>query len=83
MRKEVITIGIVLMVVGTIFTFVTLGFGFVCSFPLIFIGFIILIIGAIMPKIKEDEVNQEQQEETNNEFVDLWGESCQMPMQDM
>ena len=24
-----------------------------------------------MPKIKEDEVNQEQQEETNNEFVEL------------
>ena len=71
MRKEVITIGIVLMVVGTVFSFVTLGFGFVCSFPLIFIGFIILIIGAIMPKIKEDEVNQEQQEETNNEFVEL------------
>jgi len=30
---------------------------------LIFIGFIIIIIGAIMPKIKEDEVNQEQREE--------------------
>ena len=70
LRKEVITIGIVLMVVGTIFTFVTLGFGFVCSSPLIFIGFIILIIGAIMPKIKEDEVNQEQQEGINNEFVE-------------
>ena len=59
------------MVASTIFTFITLGFGFICSFPLIFIGFINLIIGAIMPKIKEDEGNQKQHEETNNEFVEL------------
>ena len=31
LRKEVITIGIVLMVVGTIFTFVALGFGWIVT----------------------------------------------------
>jgi uncharacterized membrane protein len=42
-------IGVILMVFGAIFTFVTLGFGILCSWPLILVGFILVIIGAVLP----------------------------------
>lgn len=37
------------MGVGVLFTLATLGFGIICSWPLILIGFILFILGIISP----------------------------------
>ena len=50
-----IIIGIAMMVCGAVFTFITFGFGIICSWPLILIGFILLIIGVIVEAIPESK----------------------------
>ena len=50
MRNETVTIGIVIMVVGVILTFITLGIGIICTWPLILVGLILLIVGAVLPE---------------------------------
>lgn len=37
------------MAVGVLFTIVTFGFGIICSWPLLLIGFIMIILGIILP----------------------------------
>lgn len=49
MNFSAIILGILLMVVGVLFTLATLGFGIICSWPLILIGFILFILGIISP----------------------------------
>ena len=52
---SIIIIGVVLMVSGALFTFFTLGFGIICSWPLILVGFILLILGVIVAIIPESK----------------------------
>ncbi len=48
------------MVVGALFTFVTFGFGIICAWPLILIGIILFIVGAVMPEEKTHVVQNQQ-----------------------
>ena len=41
--------GIFLMVIGVLFAVITFGFGIFCSWPLLLIGFIMIILGIISP----------------------------------
>jgi hypothetical protein len=41
--------GIFLMVIGVLFAVITFGFGIICSWPLLIIGFIMIILGLISP----------------------------------
>jgi len=49
MNISTIGLGILLMAVGFLFAFVTFGFGIICSWPLILIGFILFILGFVTP----------------------------------
>ena len=49
MNNALITIGAVLMIAGALFSFITLGLGIICTWPLILVGIILVIIGAIIP----------------------------------
>ena len=52
MNSGLVSIGAILLIVGVLFTFFTFGFGIVCTGPLMLIGFILMIIGLVLP---EDE----------------------------
>ena len=52
MNSSLIGIGVILMVVGALFTFFTLGFGIVCTWPLLLIGFLLFIVGIVIPEEK-------------------------------
>jgi hypothetical protein len=60
MKTALIVIGVVLMVFGAIFTFVTFGFGILCAWPFILVGLILLIIGAVMSDGKTVIISQEK-----------------------
>jgi hypothetical protein len=49
MNLSLIFMGIGLMAIGFIFAVVTFGFGIICSWPLLLIGFILVLIGIISP----------------------------------
>lgn len=44
-----VIIGLLFMVFGALFTFFTFGLGIFCTWPLILVGFILLIIGVALP----------------------------------
>jgi hypothetical protein len=50
MKSTLVSLGVVLMLVGVFFTVITFGFGFICSWPLIVVGFIVFLIGLLMPE---------------------------------
>jgi len=58
MNLAAIVIGIILMIMGGIFTFVTLGFGLLCSWPVILIGLILFIVGLIVPSNRTTIIQQ-------------------------
>ena len=60
MRSGLVTGGIVLMVIGAFFTFITFGLGIICTWPLILIGIIILIVGAILPEERTHVIQHQQ-----------------------
>lgn len=47
MNMTLTAIGLFLMVLCGIFTFVTFGFGIICAWPLLFIGIILFILGVV------------------------------------
>jgi hypothetical protein len=47
-RQDLISIGVVLMVFGALITFITFGVGIVCTWPIIGVGFILLLLGAVI-----------------------------------
>jgi RNA polymerase subunit RPABC4/transcription elongation factor Spt4 len=49
MNNTLIAVGVTLLVIGAIFTFITFGFGIICSWPLLLVGFILLIVGVVIP----------------------------------
>jgi hypothetical protein len=49
LKNDILLFGLILIIVGVFFTFITFGIGIICTWPLIFIGFILLVIGAIIP----------------------------------
>ena len=53
MRSSLLAAGIILIILGVIFTIFTLGFGFFCSWPLILLGIIFVILGAVLSDEKE------------------------------
>jgi len=57
MNNALVVLGVILMVVGAVFTFFTLGFGIICTWPLLLVGFILFIVGAVLPE-KEVRVHQ-------------------------
>jgi len=54
MNSGVIAGGAMLMLVSIFFTIFTLGFGIVCTGPLFLIGFIIFILGFVIPEEKKE-----------------------------
>jgi hypothetical protein len=49
MREHLITLGVIFFIVGILLTVVTLGIGVICAGPLILIGLILLLLGAVLP----------------------------------
>ncbi|MDG6218337.1 MAG: hypothetical protein QCI00_02735, partial [Candidatus Thermoplasmatota archaeon] len=49
MNISSILLGLLLMIVGFILTVITFGFGIICTWPLILIGFILFIVGILSP----------------------------------
>lgn len=49
MNLSIFFIGIFLMVIGVLFAVITFGFGIICSWPLLLIGFIMIVLGIISP----------------------------------
>lgn len=49
MNISALILGILLMAVGFLFTVATFGFGLICSWPLLLIGFVLFILGIISP----------------------------------
>ena len=47
-----VSIGLLFMFVGFFFTIATLGFGILCSWPIILIGLILFILGFVVPSRK-------------------------------
>lgn len=52
MNLSLLLTGIVLMAIGFLFAVVTFGFGIICSWPLLLIGFIMFILGIVSPSPK-------------------------------
>jgi hypothetical protein len=50
MKSTLVSLGVALMLIGVFFTVITFGFGFICFWPLIVVGFIIFLIGLLMPE---------------------------------
>jgi hypothetical protein len=50
-----IIVGVALTICGALFTFITLGFGIICAWPFIFVGFILIIIGIIVSLLPESK----------------------------
>ena len=49
MNLSIFFMGIFLMVIGVLFAVITFGFGILCSWPLLLIGFIMIVLGIISP----------------------------------
>jgi len=49
MREPLVMLGVIFIVVGVALTFVTFGIGIICAWPLIVVGLILLLIGAVLP----------------------------------
>ena len=52
MNFSAIIFGLLLIFIGLFFTILTFGFGIICSWPIIFIGLILFIVGLIVPSKK-------------------------------
>jgi len=53
LKNDILFIGLILIIIGIFFTFITFGLAIVCLWPVIFIGIILLIIGIILPNFNE------------------------------
>ena len=53
-----IIIGLIMLVMGALFTFVTFGFGIFCVWPLLLIGLILLILGIVLVAMRESRPSQ-------------------------
>ena len=49
MRLGLLGLGILLFIVGLVFSTITLGVGILCSWPLLVIGLILIILGILLP----------------------------------
>ena len=49
MNMALTVIGAIMLIIGIAFTFITLGFAIFCVWPLLLIGFILLILGLALP----------------------------------
>jgi hypothetical protein len=49
MKSRLIVGGILLIIVGLVFTFFTFGLGIVCAWPLFVIGFLLVLLGLVLP----------------------------------
>ena len=48
MNSPLVWIGVILMIIGALVTFFTLGIGIICTWPLILVGLIIFVVGLII-----------------------------------
>ena len=69
MNSSLVATGVILMLAGVFFTFVTLGFGIICTWPMILIGLIIFLVGAVAPSdaltiIREKTIAKEDSEKS-------------------
>jgi hypothetical protein len=53
LKNDLLIFGLILIIIGVFFTFITFGIGIVCTWPLIFIGLILIILGAILPSSRD------------------------------
>jgi hypothetical protein len=49
MREHLVTLGVIFIIVGVVLTVVTFGIGIICAWPLVVVGLILLLIGAVLP----------------------------------
>ena len=49
MREHLITLGVIFFIVGILLTVVTFGIGAICAGPMILVGIILLLLGAVLP----------------------------------
>ena len=68
MNSGLVSIGAILLVVGVLFTFFTFGFGIVCTGPLMLIGFILMIIGLVIPEDEKKTVVTSSKEPEEKRF---------------
>lgn len=52
MRIDLLVFGVLLILIGLFFTFVTLGFGIICAWPLFIIGGLVFVLGLGLPNRK-------------------------------
>ena len=52
MNSSLLFSGLALMAIGFLFAIVTFGFGIICSWPILLIGFIMFILGIVSPSPK-------------------------------
>jgi hypothetical protein len=74
MNTGVTILGVVLLIIGLIFTVITLGIGIICSWPLILIGIILIIVGLVLEDSKPAAYYPGQQQ-TNARFCPACGRS--------
>ena len=67
MNSALVIIGALLMVDGALFTFLTLGIGIICTWPVILIGLILFIIGLVIPGGKTTIIQQQTMPQKSKE----------------
>jgi hypothetical protein len=58
MNLGAVIVGILLIMMGIVFTFITLGFGIICSWPVIILGLILFIVGLVASSNKTTVIQQ-------------------------
>ena len=55
MKIDIFMFGLTLFFIGLFFTIITFGIGIICIWPIIFIGFILMIFGLILPSRRDKD----------------------------
>jgi len=58
----ILILGIIFLISGALFTLFTLGFGIICTWPLLLVGFLFLIIGAVL-SVEREAIKQPQHQQ--------------------
>ena len=75
MNNPLVVLGVILMTVGAVFTFFTLGLGIICTWPLLLVGFILFMVGVVLPE-KQILVKQNIPPKQNSWEKDRFCSAC-------
>ena len=68
-------IGVIFLLVGLFFTFINFGLGIICGWPLIVIGFILIIVGAAISDSSQIQTTYINQNIRNDRYCPNYGRS--------